>query len=392
MRHQPQQNMNKKELAELRKNFSESSGLFTINQVLSAYVDAEKNISCKSSRLHSIIPDDEGEVLMDMLKKVLGGSMGKGLIEYEFPNESYEDGGTQNILYTLRKSKLNDEIAVDAFLNQIIENIKYESAFAIITGYCSYSIISKDKNDEASENADGEYNFIVTAICPVNTGNDGLVIDEVSNSIFKKLNVEMVISRTPTDGFLYPVFSDRSPDINHVMYFTKTPNKPNISIVNDVLGCEFIMSAQNEKEKFQQVIASVVGDDLDYTVITKVNEKIQEVIEQSKHETELPVIDDRKLRTLLSDAGVSAEKLEGLSAIYTDTVGKSGLTASNLVETKTVVATPEITINIKNGATDKIRTSLIQGRKCLIIDLDNPSIMINGLSTNLGFSELQTVT
>ena len=329
---------------------------------------------------------------MDMLKKVLSGSMGRGLIEYGFPNESYEDGGTQNILYTLRKSKLNDEIAVDAFLNQIIENIKYESAFAIITGYCSYSIISKDKNDEALENADGEYNFIVTAICPVNTGNDGLVIDEVSNSIFKKLNVEMVISRTPTDGFLYPVFSDRSPDINHVMYFTKTPNKPNISIVNDVLGCEFIMSAQNEKEKFQQVIASVVGDDLDYTVITKVNEKIQEVIEQSKHETELPVIDDRKLRTILSDAGVCDEKLEGLSAVYTDTVGKAGLTASNLVETKTVVATPEITINIKNGATDKIRTSLIQGRKCLIIDLDDPSIMINGLSTNLGFSELQTVT
>ena len=127
-------------------------------------------------------------------------------------------------------------------------------------------------------------------------------------------------------------------------------------------------------------------------LVVKNNEKIQEVIEQSKHETELPVIDDRKLRTILSDAGVSDEKLEGLSAVYTDTVGKAGLTASNLVETKTVVATPEITINIKNGATDKIRTSLIQGRKCLIIDLDDPSIMINGLSTNLGFSELQTVT
>ena len=152
------------------------------------------------------------------------------------------------------------------------------------------------------------------------------------------------------------------------------------------------MSAQNEKEKFQQVISSVVGNDLDYTVITKVNEKIQEVIEQSKHETELAVIDDRKLRTILSDAGVSDEKLESLSAVYQDTVGKAGLTASNLVETKTVVATPEITINIKNGATDKIRTSVIQGRKCLIIDLDDPSITINGLSTSLGFSELQPVT
>lgn len=379
--------MNKKELSEIKKNFSESSGLFTLNHVLSAYVDSGKNISCKSSRLHTIIPEDEGAVLMEMLKKVLSGSIGKGLVEYEFPNEAYAEGGAQNVLYAVLKSKLQDEAAADAFLNRIVEKIQYESAFAIITGCCSYSVFSKDKNDETSENAEMEYNFIVTAICPVNTGDDGLVIDEFSNAIFKKSNVEMIVNRAPTDGFLYPVFSDRSPDVNHVLCFTKTPNKPNVSMVNDVLGCEFVLSAQSEKERFQQVISNVVGEELDYTVITRVNEKLQEVVEQSKHETELPVIDDLKLRSILSDVGVSDERLEALSVVFEETVGKAGLKASNLVETKTVVATPEITINIKNGATDKIRTSVIQGRKCLVIDLDDPSILINGLSTNLGFSE-----
>ena len=41
--------MNKKELNELRKNFSESSDLFTLNHVVTAFVDAEKNIRCMKS-------------------------------------------------------------------------------------------------------------------------------------------------------------------------------------------------------------------------------------------------------------------------------------------------------------------------------------------------------
>ena len=55
-----------------------------------------------------------------------------------------------------------------------------------------------------------------------------------------------------------------------------------------------------------------------------------------------------------------------------------GFTASNLVENKTVVSTSEITINIGKDATEKLRTGVIQGRKCLIIDLDDPEITVNG--------------
>ena len=45
--------MNKKELNELRRNFSESSDLFTLNHVVTAFVDAEKEIRCQSSQ-HSL--------------------------------------------------------------------------------------------------------------------------------------------------------------------------------------------------------------------------------------------------------------------------------------------------------------------------------------------------
>ncbi len=375
--------MNKKELAEIKKNFTDTSGLFTLNHIVTAYIDPQKNIRCKTNRMYSLIPEEEGSVLMESLSKIFRGSLGKGLLEYSFPNEEYEEDGSQKELYEAMKTKLKDETAVDKLIVRIVNNLAYEPAYTIIIGHCSYSIITKDKNDEALDSSADEYNFIVAAICPANTNDDGLMFDSDSNTIVKKANTELIISREPTDGFFFPVFSDRSPDVNRVMYFTKSPKKPNISFVDDVLGCEFIMSAHGEKETFQAVLNDVVGDELNYTVITRVNEKLQEVVTNSKNETELPVIDDRRMYNILSDSGVSDEKLEALPSVFKQKVGEGVLTATNLVENKTTLATPEITVNISKNATDKVRTTVVDGRRCLLIDLDDPAICINGLTTRI---------
>ena len=39
--------------------------------------------------------------------------------------------------------------------------------------------------------------------------------------------------------------------------------------------------------------------------------------------------------------------------------------------------------NIAKDAVDKVRTQVIEGRKCLIIDLDDPEISVNGMPANI---------
>lgn len=376
--------MNKKEVAEIKKNFTDCSGFFTLNHILTAYVDPQKNILCKENKLYSLIPEDEGAVMLESLKKILSGRLGKNLTEYGFPNEEYDEDGAQSDLYAAVKGKLEDEVSCDKLLTRIINNMEYEMAYTIMIGYCSYSIMTKDRNDESYDDAAEEYNFIAAAVCPVSTGDDGLIFDREKNAIVKKANTDLIVSRAPTDGFFYPVFSDRSPDVNRVMYYTKTPKKPNISVIEDVLGCNFVMTCQSEKETFQQVLTDVVGDELSYTVITQVNEALRDIVANSKNETEMPLIDDNKLHGILFDAGVSSEKLDALPAVFKEKVGEAdGLTAENLIENKTVLETAEITINISRDATEKVRTSVINGRRCLVIDLDDPSISINGLVTDV---------
>ena len=289
--------MNKKEINEIKKNFNDDCGFFTVNHVVTAFVDAEKNIKCKTNQLYNTIPQDEAELIMINLKKVLSGSIGKNLLEYSFPKDAYLEGGAQPFMFETLQSKLLDEEKVDNFLNAIVEKVEYVSTYTIFAAHCTYSVLRKNKMDEFEEEADTDYNFIVTALCPVNLRIDGLVYDEQDNSIAKKESC---------DG---------------VLYYTKNAKKPNTSVVEELLGCEFSMTCQNEKETFKDILTSVVGDELDYDLITTVNDKISTFVDQNAHETEIPTIDEHKLSSILWEAGVSQDKLDNLPKVFDAAAG-----------------------------------------------------------------------
>ena len=374
--------MNKKEVSEIKRHFTEDDGFFNIGKVVTAFVDAEKNIKCKSVRNFNIIEESEAELIMKSMRKVLSGKVSKNLLEYAFPNPAYAPGGTQNILYEATHSKLEDNEKADALLNHITQKMDYLSTYAVFIGYCSYSVFKKSKDGESLDDSDHNYNFIVTAVCPVEIRIDGLVYDEDENVITRKPTNDRVVGENPTDGFVFPAFSEGGADVNHVMYYTKKPKAPNISIIDNVLGCKFISTYNDEKVTFQSVMNNVIGDELNFEVVTSVNEKISEVVAQNQDDTEPPVIDKERLTRILSESGVSDEKLETLDKVYDNLVGETVMKASNLVETKTVVAVPSVTVNIKKDGLSKVKTQTIDGKRCLIIDLEDPEIIVNGLSVN----------
>lgn len=376
--------MNKKEINEIKKNFSEDCGFFTIGQVVRAFVDSEKNIKYKSNDLFAVLPQDESELIMAILKKTLSGSFGRNLREYAFPKDAYLEGGMQPFMYELLKSRFTDEKKVDDFLNAIVERMQYVSTYAVFSAHCTYSVLKKTKNDELTDDAESDidYNFIITAVCPVELRYDGLIFSDETNAIVKKTTADRIIEM-PSDGFLFPLFSDRAPDINGVLVYSKNAKKPNTSVVNELLGCEFVMSFTNEKETFHAILNNVVGEELDYDLITTVNDKISELVDRSAHETEPATVGKQELSNILWESGVSQEKLEHLPKIFENAMGEKPLTAVNLIERKTVLSTSSITVNIGKDAQDKVRCENIDGRRCLVIALDDPEVSVNGMPTNI---------
>ena len=143
------------------------------------------------------------------------------------------------------------------------------------------------------------------------------------------------------------------------------------------------MSADVEKASFQSILQDVAGDNLDYNLINTVNERIKDVINEDTNNTELMTIEPYKLKEILSESGLQDDRLALVESTYKRTCGEAILTASNLVNTKNTVNMTGIKIDIKPFASDKVRTSVIDGHKCLLIDIDEPIIEINGLSVKL---------
>lgn len=376
--------MNKKELSEIRKNFREDSGFFTLDRVLTAYVDPEKNVLYRENKNYALIPEDEGTVMFETLRKVLGGSLGKHLVEYAFS----ENKGLSKLIGAYPqlddtvKGKLQDIDANDELVSRIVSRYDCSGAYAIIIGYCTYSITSRrDENDENFGDREDEYNFIVTALCPACTGDDGLMFDRNNASIIKKSNTDLLISRTPTDGFLYPVFSNRQPDMNSVMYYTKTPKKPNISMVEDVLDCDFAMTCQSEKAAFGKILSAVLGDDLSYTVITQVNDELRGIAAEFRNETEMPLLTSSVLNGILYNVGF--KDVDTFPVFKDITVGSDGLRVENLIENKVTLKTLDVTVSVAGAAADKVRTSVQNGRKCLVIDLDDTNVTVNDIDVRL---------
>lgn len=376
--------MNKREVSEIKKNFTDNSGFFTMERILTGFIDAENNVLYHNVSSCLTMPIEDKDVYDTTLIKVLNTSVGKKNVEYEFPNAAYEEGQPQNILYNLLDTKLTDDTICEQFLNHIANNIAYTGPFTVITAYCTYSVRKKNKNDDIDDELNEEvYNYILTAICPATTGTDGFIFDRTDNEILKKINTELIIDRVPTDGFLFPTFSNRSADINHVMYYTKSSKTLNISIIENVLGCEFVMSADNEKASYQSILQTVAGDDLNYQFINTVNDRIQDIIEDNKGSTDPTTIEPTQLKGIFSDCGLPEERVNMVEAAYKRACGTASLTATNIVEKKNVVQAPGIRVDIKSSVADKLRTSVVDGRRCLLIDIDDPVIEINGLPVNL---------
>ncbi len=374
--------MNKKEINEIKRNLDKDSGFFTINHVVTVCVDAEKKIKCMTNQMNNLIAEDESELIVAYLKKILSGSIGKNLLEYHFPKDAYLEGGAQVFMNEVLRSKLTDADIVQKYIDRIIEKMEYISTYTIFVAHCTYAVINKNKNLESDIESDSNYNFLLTAICPVNLRIDGLIYDEQTNSIAKKDTADRIVD-PPTDGFLFPLFSDRQSDINGVLYYTKNAKKPNSSIVEELLGCEYSMSGVSEKATFHAIMNNVCGDELDLKVINSVNNKIQDIIDRNAHETDIPTVNSKDISSILWESGISQQKLEQLPKVYETALGEKELTCANLVEKKTVLSVPGVTVNISKDGMERVRTQTVGGKKCLVIELDEDKMSVNGLETTL---------
>lgn len=370
--------MNKKETLEIRKLFTQESSC--LSRICGCYVDFNKEKVCSFQDAFLSLPKDEALKYYDLFKSTLSGTIGKQLLNMEFPTDQEFQGGTQEFLLQLRNSELKDDALNQAFYDKVIQAFDYAENYYIILIYGAYDVPGRSTDGAEMYDASEEvYPFLLCSICPVNRSKGGLSYLSESNCIGERVRDWIV--EAPMKGFLFPAFNDRSADIHNVLYYTKNPEDSHPELIEQVLGSVTPMSPVNQKETFQSILMNTLGEDADYEVVSNIHENLNEMIAETKNNPDPLTLSKHEVKNLLEISGVPSQELQDFDHTYEEIAGpKTALIASNLTNTKKLsIETPDIIIKVNSDRTDLIQTQYINGRQCFVITVDD-HVEINGMS------------
>ena len=373
--------MTRKELNEIKSQYTlEDCGIL---RLCGCYVDGERNKITQFNENFLNLPEEEKHKYFDIFKKTLSGTPGKNLVDMKFNVDAYADEGARTFLMNLRDSGLKDDRLLNEFYDRIINNYSYVGNYLILLINQVYDIpaVTTD-NIEMDDASDEVYSYILCSICHVNLSKPGLGYDEEDNNFHDKKQNHMV--DVPDVGFLFPAFNKRSADEDMTLFYTKDVSEFEDGLIDCLLDCAGPLPAKQQKETFTSLVNEALGEEADLEIVKNIHENLEQIIEEKKQESPAPVmLDKTEMKDLLEKSGVKEEKLENFEEHFEMAAGEHGkLVASNVSSGKKFeVKTPDVVIKINSDKTDIVSTQVIDGRQCLVIQIDE-RLVVNGISVN----------
>lgn len=371
--------MNKKEVNEIKKLLSPSG--CAITRICGCYVDSEKDKKTELKEAFLSLPEEEAFKYFTIFRGALSGTIGKNLINMEFPLHTEESGGTQEFLLRLRDSGLKDEALLEEFYDKVIQHYDYGENYYIILIHCAYDIPAKATDGtEMFDASDYVYEFIQCAICPVKLSKAGLCYNSLTNVIENRIRDWLV--EAPIQGFLFPAFNDRNTDIHSLLYYTKNAEQMPEALIENLLGCVMPMSAKNQKETFQSIIEETLGEDCDFETVKQIHESLKELVEETADEPIPVTLDKNQVKRLLETHGAAPERLEEFEQRYAEVEDgpDTSFVAANVVNTRSFeIKTPDVSVKVAPDKMDLVEHRMIDGRPCLVIGLSE-YVEVNGIA------------
>lgn len=376
--------MIKQEINELKRLYTPSN--CSITRICGCYVDGEKNKKTEFKEAFLSLPEEEIFKYFELLRKTLSGSLGKNLLNLDFPLASEQEGGTQAALLALRDSKLKDDALIEEFYDRVINTYEYVSNYLILLIHDAYDVPGKTTDGLTMDDAsDTVFEYIMCCICPVNLSKPGLSYDNINNEFHNRIRDWVV--EMPETGFLFPSFNDRATDIHSTLFYSKNPEEAHSEFVENILGCTMPLSAGTQKEAFQALIEETLGDEVEYEVVKNIHENLTEMIEEHKEIPEPLTLDKHQVKSLFEKSGVKEEKLTDFDKLYDAAAGEdTSLFVNNVANVRTFeVKTPDVVVKVNPERADLVNTLQIDGKRCLVIEI-NDHVEVNGITIHQSVS------
>jgi hypothetical protein len=331
--------MRKKDILELKRRFKKEQCTFT--KICGCYVNGEKHSILKFRESFLNLDEDDYFKYLEIAKKVLSGTIGNNILELSFVTNEDFTNERQLSLMQLKKSQLKDDALLDNYYDLIIDNYDYTGNFLILFFHDAYDVMTKTKDNVKIDESEEVYEYVLCAICPVSLSEPGLRYFEEENII--KARIRDWVVESPTNGFVFPAFIDRSSDVNSIMYYTKNVKDTHTELMENALGCPSKQTATMQKETFQSIIKDSFSTDEKQAdkIFNDIQENLNTMIEEyntlyEDTDSEPISLTKKDIQNLLTESDVPVEITAKIEKSYVESFGDDIPLAKSLIDAKTL--------------------------------------------------------
>ena len=376
--------MNKKDIANIRKQFKLNNDLMKIREIFNVYVQKESGeIYHHISQPFQMLEQEAQELFLANFKKVLTGNLDTKLFELKFRYE-VEDS-TQNILFQGLHVGSSDwqenmlQIVGKMFAHTVYE---FDTVVTFIRG--EYQKATRKRDPESEEGGNDEVyssHFILCSLNKTDQPKKALLFDYIEKEFKSNNAVDPIINlASPLSGFLFPAFNDNSADVNHILYCAGKVNQPDVTFVEEVLNCEETITAAEDKDCFELILNKVIGEEVDSTVISNVYEEIDKIVQESKEdkeENEAPMLDYKDVERILTVSGVEDVNTAKVEHAFKTVVAdeKHEFKASSVVPKSIKIETKVANVSINPTDLKYVKYITYDGKRCLLLEIDEDVVV-----------------
>ncbi|MEH7237889.1 DUF4317 domain-containing protein [Bacillus sp. JJ1562] len=384
--------MNKKDIANIRKQFKLNNQYLNIKEIFNVYVKKESNeIYHHICQPFELLEQEAQELFLDNFKKTLAGQLDTKLFDLKFQQDV--ENSTRDLLYDgLQMEDTEDWIEQ---MLQIVEKMYatkvYEFDTVVTFLRAEYRKPTRKRDPESEVGGSDEVYFSPLIVCSLNKIDQPkktLVFDYIERTFKSNTELDPVINLTaPLTGFLFPAFTDNAADVNHILYASGKSNEPSYSFISDVLNCEDIMTAEDDKIGFEMILKNVIGDTVESEVISNVYEEIDRFVQEKEEEdeeekdSEPPMINYQDVERILKVSGVENVDTAKVEHAFKTVIDDEHheFKATNLVPKTIKINTKVAKLSLSPKDLKHVKYIMYQGKRCLLLEIDE-DVVVEGLT------------
>ncbi len=376
--------MNQREIGELRRRLKPEKNAIT--KIYGCYVNSNKQVISYLDGSLGLMPQDEAEKYLTLLRRTLTGQLQKNLIDIVFSTRQVADSEEHRLLSALRQTELKDEQVRRQFYDQVIQSLDMdERNYLILLAHDTYDVPYRGRDDQDQADAsDQVFSYVLCAICPVKDSKAELGYFPGENEFHSRSAGQVVAP--PELGFLFPAFDNRAANLYNALYYTKQTDLIHQEFIDAIFRTEPPMSADEQKETFHTALAEALEGECSMEVVRSVHQQLRDKLLQHKeeHNPEAPSISPREVDTILHNCGVEEEKVQAFHKSCAAQFGEGvPLNPANLINSSRFeIKTENATILIDPDYSYLVETRKINGRTYLLLPADG--MEVNGLAVDLG--------